>query len=258
MAATAPGRVLRREAAADARTHGTGGRARGSCGGGLRRSHGCLVVEHARTARAVRTIPARCSSHRRCGGTPGQGCGCAPRRRPTTWSPRAFSSTPTGPGRRSTSSAGPPSTTPWSCSTASSIIEPRSSRMCARRQTGYRDAVGAPGSSGRRARRRPGPLPARDQAAAVDPPLRAAHPDCAIRRPSRQALRLAEVDFGFPEYKLAVEYDGAWHGQPGQLTPGPRQDEPTPASRVAGSLRHRGGHARSRWADRADRRALAA
>lgn len=29
---------------------------------------------------------------------------------------------------------------------------------------------------------------------------------------------VAEVDFGFPEHKLAVEYDGAWHGQPGQLT----------------------------------------
>lgn len=29
---------------------------------------------------------------------------------------------------------------------------------------------------------------------------------------------VAEVDFGFPEYQLAVEYDGAWHGQPGQLT----------------------------------------
>jgi very-short-patch-repair endonuclease len=29
---------------------------------------------------------------------------------------------------------------------------------------------------------------------------------------------VAKVDFGFPENKLAVEYDGAWHGQPGQLT----------------------------------------
>ena len=29
---------------------------------------------------------------------------------------------------------------------------------------------------------------------------------------------VAEVDFGFPEHRLAVEYDGAWHGEPGQLT----------------------------------------
>jgi G:T-mismatch repair DNA endonuclease (very short patch repair protein) len=29
---------------------------------------------------------------------------------------------------------------------------------------------------------------------------------------------VAKVDFGFPEHKLAIEYDGAWHGQPGQLT----------------------------------------
>ena len=29
---------------------------------------------------------------------------------------------------------------------------------------------------------------------------------------------VAEVDFGFPEHKLAIEYDGAWHGKPGQLT----------------------------------------
>ncbi len=29
---------------------------------------------------------------------------------------------------------------------------------------------------------------------------------------------VAKVDFAFPEHKLAIEYDGAWHGQPGQLT----------------------------------------
>ncbi len=28
---------------------------------------------------------------------------------------------------------------------------------------------------------------------------------------------VARVDFAFPELKLAIEYDGAWHGQPGQL-----------------------------------------
>ena len=29
---------------------------------------------------------------------------------------------------------------------------------------------------------------------------------------------VARVDLAFPEVKVAVEYDGAWHGQPGQLT----------------------------------------
>lgn len=29
---------------------------------------------------------------------------------------------------------------------------------------------------------------------------------------------IARVDFALPELKLAVEYDGAWHGQPGQLS----------------------------------------
>jgi G:T-mismatch repair DNA endonuclease (very short patch repair protein) len=29
---------------------------------------------------------------------------------------------------------------------------------------------------------------------------------------------VAQVDFAFPEQKLAVEYDGAWHGEPSQLT----------------------------------------
>jgi len=28
---------------------------------------------------------------------------------------------------------------------------------------------------------------------------------------------VARVDFAFPDIKLAVEYDGAWHGQPGEL-----------------------------------------
>lgn len=28
----------------------------------------------------------------------------------------------------------------------------------------------------------------------------------------------ARVDPAFPEQRLAVEYDGAWHGQPGQLS----------------------------------------
>lgn len=28
---------------------------------------------------------------------------------------------------------------------------------------------------------------------------------------------LARVDLAFPELKIAIEYDGAWHGQPGQL-----------------------------------------
>ena len=29
---------------------------------------------------------------------------------------------------------------------------------------------------------------------------------------------LARVDLAFPEHRLAVEYDGAWHGERGQLT----------------------------------------
>jgi very-short-patch-repair endonuclease len=29
---------------------------------------------------------------------------------------------------------------------------------------------------------------------------------------------VARVDFGYPEQKLAVEYDGGWHGGPGQLS----------------------------------------
>ncbi|MGY1782106.1 endonuclease domain-containing protein [Geodermatophilus sp. SYSU D01036] len=28
---------------------------------------------------------------------------------------------------------------------------------------------------------------------------------------------VARVDLAFPEHRLAVEYDGAWHGEPGQL-----------------------------------------
>ncbi len=28
---------------------------------------------------------------------------------------------------------------------------------------------------------------------------------------------VARVDLAFPEHRLAVEYDGAWHGQAGQL-----------------------------------------
>jgi hypothetical protein len=29
---------------------------------------------------------------------------------------------------------------------------------------------------------------------------------------------VAQVDFGFPGQRLAIEYDGEWHGRPGQLT----------------------------------------
>jgi very-short-patch-repair endonuclease len=29
---------------------------------------------------------------------------------------------------------------------------------------------------------------------------------------------LARVDLGFPEHRVAIEYDGAWHGHPGQLS----------------------------------------
>ncbi|SFE17316.1 endonuclease domain-containing protein [Blastococcus tunisiensis] len=29
---------------------------------------------------------------------------------------------------------------------------------------------------------------------------------------------LARVDFAWPERRLAVEYDGLWHGEPGQFT----------------------------------------
>jgi len=28
---------------------------------------------------------------------------------------------------------------------------------------------------------------------------------------------VARVDFGWPEHKVAVEYDGAWHGEKGQF-----------------------------------------
>src|SRR4030095_13158663 len=28
---------------------------------------------------------------------------------------------------------------------------------------------------------------------------------------------IARVDFAYPELKLAIEYDGAWHGRPGEL-----------------------------------------
>src|SRR3712207_9447547 len=45
-----------------------------------------------------------------------------------------------------------------------------------------------------------------------------------IRRPPRSTLfpyttlfRSARVDFAYPELKLAIEYDGAWHGKPGEL-----------------------------------------
>ena len=29
---------------------------------------------------------------------------------------------------------------------------------------------------------------------------------------------IARHDFAYPELKLAIEYEGAWHGRPGQLT----------------------------------------
>jgi hypothetical protein len=29
--------------------------------------------------------------------------------------------------------------------------------------------------------------------------------------------RVARVDFAWPEHRLALEYDGAWHGEPGQF-----------------------------------------
>jgi hypothetical protein len=28
---------------------------------------------------------------------------------------------------------------------------------------------------------------------------------------------IARVDLAFPEHRVAIEYDGAWHGKPGQL-----------------------------------------
>ena len=28
---------------------------------------------------------------------------------------------------------------------------------------------------------------------------------------------MARVDFAWPEHRLALEYDGAWHGEPGQF-----------------------------------------
>lgn len=28
---------------------------------------------------------------------------------------------------------------------------------------------------------------------------------------------VARVDFAFPEQRLAIEYDGLWHGEPGQF-----------------------------------------
>lgn len=28
---------------------------------------------------------------------------------------------------------------------------------------------------------------------------------------------IARVDFAYPELRLAIEYEGAWHGRPGQL-----------------------------------------
>ena len=29
---------------------------------------------------------------------------------------------------------------------------------------------------------------------------------------------IARVDFAYPELKIAIEYDGAWHGEAGRLT----------------------------------------
>ena len=40
---------------------------------------------------------------------------------------------------------------------------------------------------------------------------------------------MAEVDFGFPEYKLAVEYDGAWHGGRGMTLDRARMNRLLPA-----------------------------
>ena len=40
-------------------------------------------------------------------------------------------------------------------------------------------------------------------------------PQYTVREPDGRFV--ARVDLAFPEQRVAIEYDGAWHGAPGQL-----------------------------------------
>ena len=40
-------------------------------------------------------------------------------------------------------------------------------------------------------------------------------PQHTVRDPDGRFV--ARVDLAFPEQRVAIEYDGAWHGEPGQL-----------------------------------------
>ncbi|WP_222263215.1 endonuclease domain-containing protein [Modestobacter marinus] len=40
-------------------------------------------------------------------------------------------------------------------------------------------------------------------------------PQWSVRR--ADGVFIARVDLAYPAVRLAVEYDGAWHGEPGQL-----------------------------------------
>jgi hypothetical protein len=46
---------------------------------------------------------------------------------------------------------------------------------------------------------------------------------------------VARVDFGWPEHRLAVEYDGEWHAEPGQFAADRRRLNRLTAARVGGS-----------------------
>ena len=45
---------------------------------------------------------------------------------------------------------------------------------------------------------------------------------------------VARLDFAYPEQKLAIEYDGQWHAEPGQFAQGPTAAQPARPTRAGG------------------------
>ena len=50
---------------------------------------------------------------------------------------------------------------------------------------------------------------------------------------------VARVDLAYPEQRIAIEYDGAWHGERGQFAQGPPPAQPAGRGRLDGPARHR-------------------
>jgi hypothetical protein len=50
---------------------------------------------------------------------------------------------------------------------------------------------------------------------------------------------IGRVDFAYPEFKIAIEYDGLWHSEPGQFAKDRSRAQPAVRGRVARDLRDR-------------------